>query len=58
MQTNKCKICKNLNRIVDEKNRVHYQCPFVPTVEYLGAICDEPLNPFCRDYKLKNKEEK
>ena len=54
----KCKTCKNLKRVVDEKKRVHYQCPFVPTTEYLGAICNEPLNPFCRDYKLKIEEGK
>lgn len=54
----KCKSCVNLNKVIDEKDRVHYQCPFVPEREYLGAICDEELNPYCGKYQKKFSEVK
>lgn len=57
MLTCKCHECNNLERKIDEKNRVRYSCPFAPGVEWLYGKCDEPLKVGCLNFKQKEGNE-
>lgn len=48
-----CISCEHLDKIIDNKDWVHYRCIYAPNIEWLGGFCNDSLNPCCGEYKPK-----
>lgn len=54
MNSYDCRSCKFLKKNIDTKEWVHYTCEYAPNIEWLGGMCEEPLNSLCGKYKHKD----
>lgn len=49
----KCQICVNLTKVIDNKDRVRYQCVYAPNKEWLCGMCEDELNETCGKFVKK-----